>query len=172
MLDASFHRAFARLEGPLASREREAVAGAVLRSLRVKASVVSSDPFERTGRRAALNLGHTAGHALETASGHSLEHGEAVAWGLLAALVLSVGRAGLDPDLADRLARRVLTLVKPPRPRPAEVRAVPRLVGSDKKSDRRGSAAVLLERPGLVRVARVTGAEVGAALTEALARYN
>ncbi|MGA7990578.1 MAG: 3-dehydroquinate synthase family protein, partial [Thermoanaerobaculia bacterium] len=85
-LDAGFHRAMSRLEGRLAAREPAAVAEAVFRSLRVKAAAVSADPFERTGRRAALNLGHTAGHALESASRHRLQHGEAVAWGLLAAL--------------------------------------------------------------------------------------
>ena len=94
MLDADFQRAMARLEAPLSAREPAAVTEAVRRSLRVKARAVSRDPFERTGERAALNLGHTVGHALETASEHRLEHGEAVAWGLLAALHLSVKRAG------------------------------------------------------------------------------
>ncbi|MCM3876678.1 MAG: 3-dehydroquinate synthase, partial [Thermoanaerobaculia bacterium] len=75
-LDAGFHRAMARLEMPLAAREAAAVTEAVRRSLAVKARAVSRDPFERTGERAALNLGHTVGHALETASGHRLAHGE------------------------------------------------------------------------------------------------
>jgi hypothetical protein len=52
------------------------------------------------------------------------------------------------------------------------VRAAPGLLGADKKADRRGLVAVLLEEPGAVRVARVAAADVAAALTEALARYN
>lgn len=171
-LDPAFHRAMARLEGPLDAREQAAVTEAVFRSLRVKATVVSADPFERTGLRAALNLGHTAGHALETASNHRLQHGEAVAWGLLAALRLSVARAGLAPRAADALAQRVLTLARPPSPRPAEVRAAPRLLGADKKADRGGLVAALLERPGAVRRTRVSVEEVSSALREALARYN
>jgi 3-dehydroquinate synthetase len=167
-LDAGFHRAIARLEGALAAREPDAVSEAVFRCLRVKASVVSADPFERTGRRAVLNLGHTAGHALETASLHRLRHGEAVAWGLLAALRLSVARAGLDPRVADSLAARALRLVRPPRPRPSEVRAALRLLGADKKADRRGLRAVLLARPGLARLERVSPNDVAAALEEAL----
>jgi 3-dehydroquinate synthetase len=54
-----------------------------------KSAVVLSDPYEREGRRAILNLGHTFAHALETASGYELRHGDAVALGLLAALRLS-----------------------------------------------------------------------------------
>ena len=54
-----------------------------------KTGVVLSDPYEREGRRAILNLGHTFAHALEAGSGYTLRHGDAVALGLLAALRLS-----------------------------------------------------------------------------------
>jgi shikimate kinase / 3-dehydroquinate synthase len=54
-----------------------------------KTGVVLSDPYERQGRRAILNLGHTFAHALEAGSGYELRHGDAVALGLLAALRLS-----------------------------------------------------------------------------------
>jgi shikimate kinase / 3-dehydroquinate synthase len=66
-----------------------------------KAAVCLADPFERTGRRAILNLGHTFAHALEAASGFELRHGDAVALGLLAALRLS----GLETDVVDELLR-------------------------------------------------------------------
>jgi shikimate kinase/3-dehydroquinate synthase len=54
-----------------------------------KTGVVLSDPYEREGRRAILNLGHTFAHALEAGSDYTLRHGDAVALGLLAALRLS-----------------------------------------------------------------------------------
>jgi 3-dehydroquinate synthetase len=54
-----------------------------------KSAVVLSDPYEREGRRAILNFGHTFAHALEAGSGYELRHGDAVALGLLAALRLS-----------------------------------------------------------------------------------
>ena len=54
-----------------------------------KSAVVISDPYEREGRRAVLNLGHTFAHALEAGSGYEFRHGDAVALGLLAALRLS-----------------------------------------------------------------------------------
>ena len=171
-LDAGFHRAMARLEMPLAARQAAAVAEVVRRSLAVKARAVARDPFERTGERAALNLGHTVGHALETASGHRLQHGEAVAWGLLAALRLSVARAGLAPVAADALARRVLRLVSPPVPSPAAMRGMPDLLAGDKKADRAGLNAVLLAGPGQPMLVRVERAELVGAFEETLGRYN
>jgi 3-dehydroquinate synthetase len=53
-----------------------------------KAALCLRDPHDR-GVRQWLNLGHTFGHALETAAGFDLPHGEAVALGLLAALRVS-----------------------------------------------------------------------------------
>ncbi len=56
---------------------------------RCKCEVVAADERD-AGRRAVLNLGHTIGHAIESASGYSrYRHGEAIGLGLLAALRLS-----------------------------------------------------------------------------------
>src|SRR6201996_425341 len=61
----------------------------VAASIRIKAEVVTQDERE-LGVRMFLNFGHTIGHAIEAASGYrALLHGEAVAWGMLAALHLS-----------------------------------------------------------------------------------
>jgi 3-dehydroquinate synthase len=69
--------------------------GDLRRSLRQKAEVVHRDPREH-GERKLLNLGHTLGHALESASAFRLLHGEAVGLGTLAACLLS-GLQGLPP---------------------------------------------------------------------------
>ncbi|GAB4541743.1 MAG: bifunctional shikimate kinase/3-dehydroquinate synthase [Anaerolineales bacterium] len=53
----------------------------VKRAMAVKIEVIEDDPYEK-GFRAALNLGHTVGHAVELVSGFGLRHGEAVAIGL------------------------------------------------------------------------------------------
>jgi 3-dehydroquinate synthase len=53
----------------------------VRRAMAVKIKVIEADPYEQ-GIRAALNLGHTVGHALELISGYRLRHGEAVAIGM------------------------------------------------------------------------------------------
>lgn len=63
----------------------------VVDSVGVKERIVEIDPFER-GIRKALNLGHTIGHAFESLSyeiGKPIQHGYAVAWGIVCELYLS-----------------------------------------------------------------------------------
>ena len=74
----------------------------IARAVRVKVAVVEADPFEQ-GRRAALNLGHTFGHAFETLSGYQLRHGEAVSIGLAAATRLAARLDLCEPDLVARV---------------------------------------------------------------------
>ncbi len=80
------------------------------RAIAVKLDVVARDPFEKEGVRTILNLGHTAAHALELALG--LTHGQAVAWGLLAAAHLSHERGGLAAEAAQRLYEQVVPLLR------------------------------------------------------------
>lgn len=61
----------------------------IARSLSVKVRTICADPYEK-GIRAALNFGHTIGHAVETVSGFTVQHGEAVAIGLAAETQLAV----------------------------------------------------------------------------------
>ena len=83
--------------GPLWARVRqggEVDAEVILGCVRTKLAVVAEDERD-AGRRQVLNLGHTIGHAIESATGYTrYRHGEAVAIGLLAALRLS-GREAL-----------------------------------------------------------------------------
>lgn len=88
----------------LLAREPATLAEAIERSCRHKAAIVARDETEQ-GDRALLNLGHTFGHALETADAYgTLLHGEAVAIGMVLAAQLSA-RLGLaaNPD-TERLA--------------------------------------------------------------------
>jgi 3-dehydroquinate synthetase len=143
-------RGEALLEAVLAREERallELVAGAV----RVKAAIVSLDPKE-ADRRRLLNFGHTLGHAFEAAGGYrDLRHGEAVAWGIAAALRISRCRAGLPEASAERV-RRVLARLGPfPEP-PRDREALARYLARDKKARARGIAGVLLEEVGKAHV--------------------
>lgn len=172
ILDASFFRRFAELAEPLSRRDSAAISEAVLRSLRMKARVVASDHDEKLGRRHVLNLGHTVGHALEQASGHRLAHGEAVAWGLLAALVLSERRAGLSRGVSGRAEGWVRSLVRPPAPSRAAERRWEEYLAADKKADARGTRAVVVSAPGRAALLRADGAELSAAFEEGRRRYN
>ncbi len=79
----------------------------ILACARVKLEVVAQDERDG-GRRQVLNLGHTVGHAIETATGYArYRHGEAVGLGLLAALRLS-GDDALRAEVAALLASRGL----------------------------------------------------------------
>ncbi|HMM46984.1 MAG TPA: 3-dehydroquinate synthase [Thiobacillaceae bacterium] len=73
----------------LRALDTEAIGHAVLRSCEIKAQVVAQDEREG-GIRAILNLGHTFGHAIETAMGYgNWLHGEAVAAGMVLAAQVS-----------------------------------------------------------------------------------
>jgi shikimate kinase/3-dehydroquinate synthase len=135
----------------------------VLACARTKLAVVASDERD-AGRRQVLNLGHTVGHAIETATGYRrYRHGEAVGLGLLAALRLS-GQAGLRAETEALLAARGL----PTRLDPAvDQAAVLAAVQRDKK--RRGGRVgfALVEAPGDVRTGRsVPDGELRAAVAE------
>jgi 3-dehydroquinate synthase len=172
LLDASFYRRFPALAPALRARESAAVSEAVLRSLRMKARVVASDHDEKLGRRHVLNLGHTVGHALEQASGHALAHGEAVAWGLLATLVLSERRAGLSRGVSARAEGWVRDLVGPPAPSRSASARWEEFLASDKKADSIGTRAVVLSAPGRAALLRAERDELAEALEEGRRRYN
>ena len=78
-------------------------------SIGVKQRVVAEDPFEK-GPRKSLNLGHTVGHAFESLSHHRhhpVQHGYAVAWGLVCELLLSHQRLGFPLETLRRFASYV-----------------------------------------------------------------
>ena len=95
------------------ARDRAALVHAVTQSCVNKAAVVAADEREG-GVRATLNLGHTFGHAVETATGYGAWlHGEAVAAGTAMAADLSEAvdnlefatAEGLVADIVETLAR-------------------------------------------------------------------
>lgn len=82
ILDAGYFDSLAAGVADLMAGDAGSAVPAVLRSVELKARVVSEDELEG-GFRQILNFGHTLGHALEAASGYALGHGSAVAVGML-----------------------------------------------------------------------------------------
>jgi 3-dehydroquinate synthase len=141
----------------------------VTASVRVKAEVVSQDEKE-SGLRMVLNFGHTIGHAIEAATHYrKLLHGEAVAWGSIAALHLSLNRALITPEEFARMANLILRYGPIP---PFKIAATPQasaarlvaLTSADKKKRSGRRAFVLATAIGRTEVAHnVTDAELLAA---------
>lgn len=86
----------------------------VRRATAVKIAVIEQDPFEQ-GPRAALNLGHTIGHAVELASGFRLRHGEAIAIGMVAEAGLAESLGIARPGLAEVIRKTLSGLDLPTR---------------------------------------------------------
>ncbi len=84
-------------------RDTASLEKVIAASIRMKAEVVSKDEREN-GLRMILNLGHTLGHAIESVTGYrKLLHGEAVGWGIIAALYLGRKRRTITEAQFDRL---------------------------------------------------------------------
>jgi 3-dehydroquinate synthase len=114
-------------------RDAKALEKVIAASIRMKAGVVNKDERE-TGLRMILNLGHTVGHAIEQATHYkALLHGEAVAWGMIAALHIGRKRGTISAAQSERLERLVYMYGPLPalKLRPARVIAA---TGSDKKN--------------------------------------
>ncbi len=113
--------------------DRDALLEIVAASVRMKAEVVGADEREG-GLRMILNLGHTLGHAIEAATGYTqLLHGEAVAWGILAAVAIARHRDTLSAAPASRI-EALVRAYGPLRPFQASAEELVALTGKDKKN--------------------------------------
>ena len=112
-------------------------------SIESKCAIVSSDEKEG-GRRKVLNLGHTAGHALEAFSPGLVSHGEAVAIGLCFAMMVSI-RLGLgDIDfLIGQKERLELLFDCSAKIQLISLKTLPPFLATDKKQSGRGLTWVL-----------------------------
>src|SRR4029078_2651637 len=104
-----FERTAAELT-PLFARDPAALLPIVSESCRIKAHIVEQDERE-SGLRRTLNFGHTAGHALEAVTKYRrFLHGEAVAYGMLAAAELASARGVLPAADRDALAAHIMQM--------------------------------------------------------------
>lgn len=125
-------------------RDPAVVEEVIAESVRLKATVVSADEREG-GLRQVLNFGHTIGHALEAETRYTqLLHGEAVAWGMIAATHIALAVGKLNSVTAGRITNSIVGLGKLPRMNFDGANIVKRL-RSDKKT-RRGIVHFVLPR--------------------------
>jgi shikimate kinase/3-dehydroquinate synthase len=132
---------------------------------RTKLAVVAADERDAGGRQ-VLNLGHTIGHAIETATGYArYRHGEAVGLGLLAALRLS----GMD-ELREQVRRLLVDRGLPVSFGEVPVDAVIEATRRDKKRLGADVPFVLVRAPGEVEFGCEVAPEEVRAAVEELAR--
>ncbi len=137
----------------LLAMDDDALAEAIARSCAHKAAIVERDPFEH-GERALLNLGHTFGHALETEQGYGgLNHGEAVAVGMVLAARLSE-RLGLSEVADTTRLRELLVRLGLPVDAPAglDPRALLAHMRLDKKAQADGLRFIVWDGIGRAKV--------------------
>jgi 3-dehydroquinate synthase len=138
---------FNRLEkvAPKALRKDAALLEWVIaESVKLKAAVVAADERERALRR-VLNFGHTIGHALEAESGYRrFLHGEAVAWGMIAAAEIARAIGFCQSGTTERITEAALGFRHLPSVR-ARSRDILRLLQTDKKT-RNGHVHFVLPR--------------------------
>jgi 3-dehydroquinate synthase len=136
----------------------------VAASIAMKAEVVGLDEREQ-GLRMILNFGHTLGHAIEAATGYrALLHGEAIAWGMIAALHISRQRSMVDVSTAAQIEALIRSFEPPPLPMIAPAKLLHAAAG-DKKNRAGVRRFVLLEGLGKATVCEdVSDAEVLAAI--------
>jgi 3-dehydroquinate synthase len=141
----------------LLARDSLALGHVIARSVEIKAEVVGKDERE-SGLREILNFGHTFGHALESATAYKkYQHGEAVAWGMMAAALF--GHEIQITPAAD--VSRIISLIRrmgklPAWPDVAAKRLI-ELMGSDKKT-RNGKLRFVLT-PGIGKAATFDAGE-------------
>jgi 3-dehydroquinate synthase len=143
----------------------------IAESVRIKADVVGKDERE-SGLRMILNFGHTIGHAIEALTHYrGLLHGEAVGWGMRAAVEASRMR-GLPTTEAERILAAIDALGLPPLPRLTPRRLLNAAAG-DKKRIAGVRHFVLLDRIGQARIVNdLTDIELLGAMQHGLHPYR
>jgi 3-dehydroquinate synthase len=145
----------------LVDRDLSLLERVVFRCVAAKALIVAKDERDR-GPRAILNYGHTAGHALEAATGYRISHGRAVAFGMRVAARISASMELCSKRLVDSQDELLEALGLPERAPHADPDKVIDAIALDKKA-RRGKVAWVMPR-------RIGRAEVGHSVPGALVR--
>jgi 3-dehydroquinate synthase len=127
------------------------------RAIEAKMSIVAQDPFEQTGIRQILNLGHTAGHVFEACYGWS--HGYSVGQGLLFSLDMSLKKGALGKAIYQEIVEALESKffiskdrVFSDRSRMISIARFSKYLSQDKKSSGPGKVTfIVLESIGAVR---------------------
>jgi 3-dehydroquinate synthase len=127
----------------------------VYRCSKIKARIVELDEIEKKGIRTILNFGHTLGHAIEAASGYrGLNHGEAIALGMLAATYISKKIGFIDEAIYERIKNLIESTGLPVKIKKSSIPRIIKAHYRDKKFIGEKNRFVLIKgigRPIIVR---------------------
>lgn len=152
-------------------RDPEALEWVIAESVRLKAEVVSADEKEH-GLRRVLNLGHTIGHALEAETNYRhFLHGEAVAWGMIAASIIAAAVERISDDESRRISRAVMAYGPLPKVQ-VQSRKILRRLQADKKTKNGVVHFVLPTEIGKVEVVNDVPEQVVIEAVEGLRRLS
>ncbi len=130
---------------------------------REKMRVVKSDPFETSGRRVVLNLGHTFGHAIELIASERdirLSHGAGVRIGTEFAIRLGLAKKITSPSAAEEALLFLAKLPKAAVP-PFSKQHLARAILNDKKMAGEGLVNfVFVKKPGQPIVKKIGVSEI------------
>jgi 3-dehydroquinate synthase len=144
----AFYEWLGRNMAQLLKRDAATLRYAIKVSCEEKAAIVAADETEN-GLRAILNLGHTFGHAIETAMGYGTWlHGEAVATGMVMAADLSWRLGYLPQEDAQAIKALISAAGLPVAPPALDEATFWRLMSKDKKADQGKMKFILLKAIG------------------------
>ncbi len=121
--------------GSLLRADSGGFAAVVSRCSAIKARYIEADERDTRGVRAALNYGHTIGHAVETLSRHSVRHGEAVAIGMVAAARIARRKDLLSEVEEGKQLALLRALGLPTEVRGMDLRRLVKAMRKDKKAE-------------------------------------
>lgn len=123
------------------------------RCSRIKADIVSKDEREEKGIRTILNFGHTAGHAIEAASGYkTYNHGEAIALGMIIAADISRHLGFINGQALNKIVRLIKAVGLPAEIKKLSLPAIINAHYRDKKFMGRKNRFVLIKGIGETKI--------------------
>ena len=150
----------------------EILTNMIRKSVEIKKFVVEKDPFEQ-GDRALLNLGHTAGHAIEKYMNFKMSHGECVALGTIVAAYISYKREMISTEDFYEIRDMFVPFNLPISLDEIDADEIVRLTKSDKKAENGFVKFILLKKIGkAVIVKDVTDEEIKNAVNELVVEWD
>jgi len=143
-----FSRLKAEVEA-IKNRDMAILEEIIVSSCRIKKGIVEMDEMER-GLRRILNFGHTIGHAIETESGYTISHGEAISMGMVASAILSERLKYLPSGDRERIVSLIRALGLPDRiPQNLGTEGILSQIKKDKKKEGDKIRFVLIKKIGI-----------------------